>query len=79
MIELSNGLLTIKVAEKGAELQSVRDNEGREYMWQAGPNGLVTPLSYSLWCVASMATPTVSTARNTTCPVMGLPGIVCSH
>ena len=37
MIELSNGLLTIKVAEKGAELQSVRDNEGREYMWQAGP------------------------------------------
>ena len=37
MIELKNEQLTILVAEKGAELQSVKDNEGREYMWQAGP------------------------------------------
>lgn len=36
MIELKNELLAIKVAEMGAELQSVKDNEGREYMWQAG-------------------------------------------
>lgn len=36
MIELKNEQLTIKVAEMGAELQSVMDNEGREYMWQAG-------------------------------------------
>ena len=36
MIELKNELLAIKVAELGAELQSVKDNEGREYMWQAG-------------------------------------------
>ena len=36
MIELKNEQLTILVAEKGAELQSVKDNEGREYMWQAG-------------------------------------------
>ena len=36
MIELKNEQLTIKVAEMGAELQSVKDNEGREYMWQAG-------------------------------------------
>ena len=37
MVELKNEQLTVKVAEKGAELQSVKDNEGREYMWQAGP------------------------------------------
>ena len=37
MVELKNDQLTIRVAEKGAELQSVKDNEGREYMWQAGP------------------------------------------
>ena len=37
MVELKNEQLAIRVAEKGAELQSVKDNEGREYMWQAGP------------------------------------------
>lgn len=37
MVELKNEQLTIKVAEKGAELQSVKDNEGREYLWQADP------------------------------------------
>ncbi len=36
MVELKNDVLTIKVAEMGAELQSVKDNSGREYMWQAG-------------------------------------------
>ena len=36
MIELKNGQLAICVAELGAELQSVKDNEGREYLWQAG-------------------------------------------
>ena len=37
MVELKNEVLTIRVAEKGAELQSVKDSKGREYMWQAGP------------------------------------------
>ncbi len=37
MIELKNERLTIKVAEMGAELQSITDNEGREYLWQADP------------------------------------------
>ena len=37
MVELKNEQLTIRVAEKGAELQSVKDSKGREYMWQAGP------------------------------------------
>lgn len=36
MIELKNDMLTISIAEKGAELQSVKDNSGREYLWQAG-------------------------------------------
>lgn len=33
MIELKNEKLTVKVAEMGAELQSIIDNEGREYLW----------------------------------------------
>lgn len=37
MIELKNEQLTVLVATLGAELQSVRDREGREYLWQAGP------------------------------------------
>ena len=36
MIELKNDELAIRIAELGAELQSVKDCEGREYMWQAG-------------------------------------------
>ena len=36
MIELKNEALTICVAEMGAEFQSIKDREGREYMWQAG-------------------------------------------
>ena len=36
MIELKNEQLAIRIAELGAELQSVKDSEGREYMWQAG-------------------------------------------
>ena len=37
MIELKNDQLTIKVAEMGAELQSIVDSDGREYLWQADP------------------------------------------
>ncbi len=36
MIELKNEVLAVRVAEMGAELQSVKDSEGREYLWQAG-------------------------------------------
>ena len=36
MIELKNEQLAICVAEMGAELQSIKNHEGREYMWQAG-------------------------------------------
>ena len=34
MIELKNEQLTVQVAEKGAELQSIKDNEEKEYLWQ---------------------------------------------
>ena len=36
MVEISNGQLTVQIAEMGAELQSIKDGDGREYLWQAG-------------------------------------------
>lgn len=37
MVELKNEQLTVRIAEKGAELQSIKDASGKEYMWQADP------------------------------------------
>ena len=37
MITLRNEQITVMVAEQGAELQSIKDANGREYLWQAGP------------------------------------------
>jgi len=37
MVELKNDKLTIRVSEKGAELQSIKDADGKEYLWQADP------------------------------------------
>ncbi len=36
-ITLSNGTITVAIAQKGAELQSLADAEGREWLWQADP------------------------------------------
>jgi len=36
MVEIKNDKLTVKVASLGAELQSIKDSEGREYLWQGG-------------------------------------------
>lgn len=36
MVEIKNDRLTVKVAALGAELQSIQDSEGREYLWQGG-------------------------------------------
>ena len=36
MIEIKNDKLTVQVASLGAELQSIKDADGREYLWQAG-------------------------------------------
>ena len=38
MVELENEQLTIVVSEVGAELQSIKDANGKEYLWQADPN-----------------------------------------
>lgn len=37
MEQLKNEYLTISVAEMGAELQSIKDAQGKEYLWQANP------------------------------------------
>lgn len=37
MIELRNEQISIVVAEKGAELQSIKDVEEKEYLWQGDP------------------------------------------
>ena len=51
MVELKNEQLTIRVAEVGAELQSVKDSEGREYLWQAGPEWpRHSPILFPLVC-----------------------------
>lgn len=37
MVELKNDKLTVLVSEKGAELQSIKDANGQEYLWQGDP------------------------------------------
>ena len=60
MVELKNELLTIQVAEKGAELQSVKDNDGKEFMWQAGPQwNRHSPILFPIVCSVSNDTYTV--------------------
>ena len=55
MEELKNEFLTIQVAEKGAELQSIKDKEGHEYLWQADPyywprhSPILFPIVCGLW------------------------------
>lgn len=34
---ISNGRLTVDIASRGAEIQSIRDAEGTEYLWQGDP------------------------------------------
>ena len=36
MVEIKNDKLTVQVASLGAELQSIKDADGREYLWQGG-------------------------------------------
>ena len=37
MVELRNEQISITVSEKGAELQSIKDVNGKEYLWQGDP------------------------------------------
>lgn len=34
MVELKNGALTVMISEKGAEMQSIKDKNGLEFLWQ---------------------------------------------
>ncbi|MBQ9215983.1 MAG: aldose 1-epimerase family protein [Prevotella sp.] len=38
MVEIKNDKISIQVSEKGAELQSIKDTNGKEYLWQADPD-----------------------------------------
>ncbi|MBQ2523179.1 MAG: aldose 1-epimerase family protein, partial [Prevotella sp.] len=55
MEELKNEQLVIKIAEMGAELQSIKDAQGREYLWQADAkywprhSPLLFPIVCGLW------------------------------
>jgi len=37
MVELKNEKISVVISEKGAELQSIKDANGKEYLWQADP------------------------------------------
>lgn len=52
MKEIKNDILTIKIAEHGAELQSIKDKEGKEYLWQGNPKywGKHSPLLFPIVC-----------------------------
>lgn len=55
MEQIKNSQLTIEVADHGAELVSVKDAHGKEYLWQADPNywgrhsPILFPVVGSLW------------------------------
>ena len=52
MVELKNEQLSIIVSEKGAELQSIKDAQGKEYLWQADPKywGRHSPILFPIVC-----------------------------
>ena len=52
MVELKNEQLSIIVSEKGAELQSIKDANGKEYLWQGDPQywNRRSPILFPLVC-----------------------------
>lgn len=55
MEQIQNNLLTIEVSAHGAELQSIKDADGKEYLWQGDPafwakrSPLLFPIVCGLW------------------------------
>lgn len=55
MEQIKNDKLTVVVSEHGAELVSIKDNAGKEYLWQADPtywnrhSPILFPLVCSVW------------------------------
>lgn len=52
MVELKNEQLSVVVSEKGAELQSIKDANGKEYLWQGDPAfwGRRSPILFPIVC-----------------------------
>lgn len=60
MVEIKNEKLTVQVASKGAELQSIKDADGREYLWQAGEQWpRRSPILFPIVCSVNDETYTV--------------------
>ena len=55
MIELRNEQVSIRVSETGAELQSIQDASGKEYLWQADPKywGRHSPILFPIVCAVN--------------------------
>ena len=52
METLHNELLTVEVSDLGAELQSIKDDEGKEYLWQGDDRywGRRSPILFPIVC-----------------------------
>lgn len=50
MVTLKNDYLTVLISETGAEVHSVKNNQGDEFMWTADPNvwGMHAPLMFPI-------------------------------
>jgi hypothetical protein len=60
MVEIKNDKLTVQVASLGAELQSIKDADGREYLWQAGEKWpRRSPILFPIVCSVNNDTYTV--------------------
>ena len=55
MVELKNEQLSVVISEKGAELQSIKDANGKEYLWQADPKywGRHSPILFPIVCAVN--------------------------
>ena len=60
MVEIKDDKLTVQVASLGAELQSIKDADGREYLWQGGEKWpRRSPILFPLVCSVNDDTFTV--------------------
>ena len=55
MVELKNEQLSVVISEKGAELQSIKDANGKEYLWQANPKywSRHSPILFPIVCAVN--------------------------
>ena len=65
METLHNELLTVEVSDLGAELQSIKDDEGKEYLWQGDDRywGRRSPILFPIVCGLWKGTPKATPIR----------------